>query len=370
MTMQDINRIEIQNDGDAVCVAWQDGNRQLFHALWLRDNCPCEKCRHPNGQKLTNINDFSPNVRVTSATQKNGDVRVYFSPDNHFAPFNVMWLKNFSADAMLPEPILWNTETLAVDEVSCEYAKVAAGGAALAEWLGLVARYGCAILRAAPTKTKTVCDIVEWFGNVRETNYGRLFDVQAVTDPNNLAYTGMGLSVHTDNPYRDPPPGLQLLHCLQNSAAGGDSILVDGFMAAKILAKENAAHWQMLAAYAAPFRFCDGKADLRSRLPILDASPSGKLLAVNFNNRSIGALDIPADEQPKYYAAYRHFADILQRPQLSIKFKMTSGDLFIVDNRRVLHGRAAFSGGGGRHLQGCYADKDALLSTWRILGGE
>ena len=58
------------------------------------------------------------------------------------------------------------------------------------------------------------------------------------------------------------------------------------------------------------------------------------------------------------------FSEILQRSELNLQFKMESGDLFIVDNRRVLHGRTGFAGSGGRHLQGCYADRDALLSTW------
>ena len=35
--------------------------------------------------------------------------------------------------------------------------------------------------------------IVELFGFVRETNYGRLFDVRSEADPINLAYTGLGL---------------------------------------------------------------------------------------------------------------------------------------------------------------------------------
>ncbi|RVD17988.1 gamma-butyrobetaine dioxygenase, partial [Mesorhizobium sp. M7A.F.Ca.ET.027.02.1.1] len=39
------------------------------------------------------------------------------------------------------------------------------------------------------------------------------------------------------------------------------------------------------------------------------------------------------------------------------------GQAFIVDNTRVMHARKAFSGTGKRWLQGCYADKDGLLST-------
>jgi gamma-butyrobetaine dioxygenase len=40
---------------------------------------------------------------------------------------------------------------------------------------------------------------------------------------------------HTDNPYRDPVPTVQLLHCLRTSEDGGDTGLVDGFAAAAAL---------------------------------------------------------------------------------------------------------------------------------------
>ena len=44
-------------------------------------------------------------------------------------------------------------------------------------------------------------------------------------------------------------------------------------------------------------------------------------------------------------------------------FKLSPGESFIVDNTRVLHARKGYSGAGSRWLQGCYADKDGLLST-------
>src|SRR4051794_41972820 len=27
---------------------WSDGRISRFHAVWLRDNCPCPICRHPH----------------------------------------------------------------------------------------------------------------------------------------------------------------------------------------------------------------------------------------------------------------------------------------------------------------------------------
>ena len=49
---------------------------------------------------------------------------------------------------------------------------------------------------------------------------------------------------------------------------------------------------------------------------------------------------------------------------------MAPGDLFIVDNRRVLHGRSDFKADRRRHLQGCYADRDALHSLLRTIDRE
>ena len=43
------------------------------------------------------------------------------------------------------------------------------------------------------------------------------------------------------------------------------------------------------------------------------------------------------------------------------------GDCLIFDNIRNLHGRTAFTSAGGRHLQGCYADLDALANSLAVL---
>ena len=53
---------------------------------------------------------------------------------------------------------------------------------------------------------------------------------------------------------------------------------------------------------------------------------------------------------------------------MAVQFKLEPGECFIVDNTRVLHGRSGYAGqGGSRWLQGCYADKDGLLSTLAAL---
>jgi gamma-butyrobetaine dioxygenase len=71
-----------------------------------------------------------------------------------------------------------------------------------------------------------------------------------------------------------------------------------------------------------------------------------------------------------YYAAYRLMSELIEDPGLAVRFKLAPGELFIVDNLRVLHARTAFASGGERWLQGCYADKDGLLSTIAVLEDE
>jgi alpha-ketoglutarate-dependent taurine dioxygenase len=208
---------------------------------------------------------------------------------------------------------------------------------------------------------------VDLFGFVRETNYGRLFDVRSEPDPINLAYTGLGLQVHTDNPYRDPVPGLQLLHCLSDAAEGGDSVVVDGFRAALTLKEERPEAFALLTRHPVRFAYANAAARLEAAAPMLGLSVEGELVEVRFNNRSLAGVEAPGEAMAAFYDAYRAFAEILERPESEVVFRLSPGDLFIVDNRRVLHGRKAFASAGGRHLQGCYADRDGLLSTLAVL---
>jgi gamma-butyrobetaine dioxygenase len=176
--------------------------------------------------------------------------------------------------------------------------------------------------------------------------------------------------VHTDNPYRDPVPGLQLLHCLANAAEGGDSVVVDGFRAALTLRAEQPQAFELLTRHPVRFAYANAATRLEARAPMIGLAADGELTEVRFNNRSLAGIDAPGDAMAGFYAAYRSFALILERPELELTFKLDPSDLFIVDNRRVLHGRKGFTSAGGRHLQGCYADRDGLLSTLAVLRAE
>ncbi|WP_170571580.1 2-trimethylaminoethylphosphonate dioxygenase [Ruegeria atlantica] len=361
----------VTHESSVVTVEFDTGTQARFHAIWLRDNALDPDTRAPgNGQRLITIGDIPTNIAVSAAELVNGDLQVTFQPEDKCVTFPATWLadhvydRDTSADLGRTAPGITTWER-GIDAPSGDWNEVHASPAAKRDWLAAVAEFGFAKLTRGPTEPESLLKVADLFGYVRETNYGPYFEVRTEVNPTNLAYTGLGLQAHTDNPYRDPVPTLQILYCLENSAEGGDSIVVDGFRAAEKLCAQNPEGFALLAGYPARFEYkgSDGVC-LRSRRPMIELSPDGEMIGIRFNNRSSAPfVDVPFDKMEAYYAAYRQLGEIIDDPAMGVSFKLEPGESFIVDNTRVLHARLGYSGAGSRWLQGCYADKDGLLST-------
>jgi gamma-butyrobetaine dioxygenase len=360
-------------DGGSAVEVRISGRSFRFHALWLRDNALDAETRSAgNGQRLITILDIPAATRVAAADVRDGGLDVLFEPEGKRVIYGAPWLAAHAYDTPHRREAGWTADGVSRFDRSLQtklpigaYGEAVSSRAALGHWLAAVRRHGFAVMTGVPTESGTLCKVAELFGYVRETNYGRWFEVRAEVNPNNLAYTNLGLQAHTDNPYRDPVPTLQILACIENSVDGGDSVVVDGFKVAERLQQENPKGFDLLTRYCARFEYAGSKGiRLRSRRPLIELGPDGELIAIRFNNRSAAAFtDIPYDDMADYYGAYRRFAELIEDPAMEVTFKLKPGELFIVDNTRVLHARKGFSGSGKRWLQGCYADKDGLLST-------
>ena len=340
---------------------------------WLRDNCRCAACRHPgNGQKLYGILDLPARLTVSSAAlASDGAWQVVWS-DGHQSAYPQQWLAEHDVSttaraARATAVTLWGAEITRALPAGDWPAMLADPGCELA-WLQRYHALGFGLLRNVPIVPGSVAEVGDQLGFVRVTNYGRLFDVVSVPNPTNLAYTAVGLGVHSDNPYRDPSPGVQLLHCLVSEAPGGDTLLVDGFAAAGLLRQENPAAFDLLTRWPMTFRYADASTELVARQTLISTDSNGTVTSVHFNNRSADWLDAPADIAGPWYRAYRQFAGILQRPALEAVFRLDPGDCVVMQNDRTLHGRTAFDPQRGRrHLQGCYIDGDAMRSRLQVL---
>ena len=367
--------IKIIDSGKVIILSRKDGSRLRYHATWLRDNANDPKTRDKNnGQRLISISDIPVNTYIKSASldKKGKNITLNFLPKKKQIRFSASWLEknvydkrqNNSKVWIHPDLKTWSKASLKrIPIINYKYAK--SDKKLLVKWLKSLHRYGFAKITGCEKKSGTVIKIAKLFGYVRETNYGKWFDVKSKLNAVNLAYTNLGLQAHTDNPYRNPVPTIQILHCLKSSTKGGDSKVVDGFKAALRLKKENKNYFNLLSKYCSRFEFKGKKnVHLKSRFPMIELSPDNELIAVHFNNRSIAPItDVPYNDMSDYYKAYRKFSSIIDNPDMAITFKLIPGECFILDNTRVLHARTAYYGTGSRWLQGCYADKDGLLST-------
>jgi gamma-butyrobetaine dioxygenase len=227
---------------------------------------------------------------------------------------------------------------------------------------------GVLLVRALPVEPGTVLTVARSFGYVRTTNYGDLFDVRVEPQPVNLAFTARAIAPHTDNPYREPVPGIQLLHCLKSSPGGGENVLIDGFAAAGRLRDEDPRAFATLTSTPRTFKYEDAETWLRASGPIITVNSRGEVRAIRWNDRSIEPPAVEPQEVAEVYRAMRRFAAILDEADLHVHVTLGPGDCIVFDNTRILHARTAFEGGGGaRHLQGCYADLDGLASTVAVL---
>jgi len=205
-------------------------------------------------------------------------------------------------------------------------------------------------------------------GRVLETNYGYTFDVRSLPQPENLAYSDLGLGLHTDNPYREPVPGFQALHALIASSEGGDSLFADGFALAAHLRASAPEAFAQLTTTAVPFHYRSGDAELRAERPLIQLSVHGEVTALHYNNRSIAPLNLAARDAPRFYDAYRRLATLLRDPSLQLRTRLAAGTLVVFDNQRILHGRTAFSSARHpRHLRGCYLSRDSVYSETALL---
>jgi gamma-butyrobetaine dioxygenase len=269
------------------------------------------------------------------------------------------------ASAQVPRRA-WRNDT--PPPASHDYRAVLDDPAARLGCLRQVLSHGYTRLTAVPTEPGTVERFLASFGPVRETNYGRFFDVRVQPDPANLADSALALLPHTDNPYRVTPPDLQLLHALETPEEGGETWLVDGLALVEHLRAESPEALTLLT--TVPVRFAWQNADWRlaTEEPVIALDADGALLRLRINSRS---LDRPVEADPARRAAWWEAWDRLEAcladPAFGQTFALRSGEMVLMDNRRLLHGRSAFTAHGARHLQGAYADIDGLASQVTVL---
>jgi len=355
---------------DELCIDDGNGRRFGIHPIWLRERCqdPASIDLH-TGQRLGDPSDLDLNLRLEAVSEAaEGRLRVRFS-DGHEADFAA---RDILAEAAMPPgahdvppATLW---TGALDTLRRATWNASPSDADLTAWLDAFLRYGFIIFSGVPAEHHAVLKVATMFGFARETNFGTVFDVRSVPNAIDLAYTAVHLDPHSDNPYRSPVPGVQLLHCLANETTGGLSTLVDGHAVGEALRLRDPEAFRVLSTTPIRFRYRDAVTELTASAPPIELDVSGRIKTIYFSPRLDFVPLLPPEELSAYYRARRVFDHLLRTAEFELRFLLNGGDLVMFDNCRLLHGRTCFDPREGlRHLQGCYIDIDGPRSLYRVL---
>ena len=361
--------MQIAQLGDQALELRHDGATPIvLPFLWLRDNCPSAfdpQTQERNFDLLSVPDDLRPaNAEVI------GDSVVVTWPDGHVSRFDQDWLLTHRPGVPRPDPAslprtIWRAAEMP-ELPRFAGPKILEEDDVLADFLVTTQRLGISLVDGlAPGQG---LEVAQRIGFLRETNFGKVFDVVSKPDPNNLAFTSQALALHTDLANQEIPPGFQFLHCIANEAEGGGSVFADSFAIAEDLRANDPEAFRVLSTVALPFRFHDGAYDIRLRRPVVTLHADGSLDEIRYNAHLTDLIDLPADELGPFYRAYRAFMRRTRDPVFRFTTRLRGGEMVVFDNRRTLHGREAFNPATGfRQLQGCYVDRGEFESRIRVL---
>jgi gamma-butyrobetaine dioxygenase len=372
--MNSISKLE--KNSNYLKVVWDDGEESKLNYLWLRDNCPTahdKDSRH----RMFNILNVSTNINPKNySVGENGSLEIEWSEGDHKSSYDPLWLREncytLKNKAKYVSPyMLWdNSLQNNLKSIEIDHDEIINSEDGLVKWLELLHYTGIAIVKNAPVEKNSAFKVLNRVSHTRETFFKTPFEVINIPKPNNSAYTAHALRNHMDLPWFENPPGYQFLHCLVNSAKGGDSSAVDAFAVADYLKKNEKEIFDTLV--SVPLKFKDKDytqvAHRSFHSPAITLTKDGDYNDIRFSVATMDTLDCNPEIMEQVYKAHHRFGNLLHDKKYQINFRLEPGDIFSFNNRRLLHGRTEFDPNSGhRHLQGYYMDRDEIIGRLNYL---
>ncbi|KAL7896678.1 hypothetical protein HDV63DRAFT_378278 [Trichoderma sp. SZMC 28014] len=393
--------LEGPRDNGPVKIAWTDkflfvedpateNGRRTLKPATLRDSCACPQCRDvSSGQKTFSSVEIPVDVGLENVKPTKKGLEISFLNDiprfvqdgkEHvmLLPWESVDLslkRKGMEDVRLPRKrsvlrrtgvVYWDREIIAQQVRRIDYAEfIKDDSEAFWDVIIDICRFGLVYLKNVPRDEESVVRITTRIANIRETFYGRTFDVRAKPNAENVAYTSGYLGLHQDLLYLDPPPMIQVLHCMDNSCAGGESLFSDGERVGRLLWPFTTRHRMApLAEHHVPYQYGKHGHHYFSSRYVLDGNAAG-FSSVYWSPPFQGRYLSPVKDIRQWIEPARIFASLINEKDAIHEHKMEAGDCVLFDNLRVLHGRNAFDvegGNGARWLRGAYIAAEDFLS--------
>jgi gamma-butyrobetaine dioxygenase len=370
-------------------------NAPLVHITEIRNACKCNLCVNPSDrQRNYHWAEIPPDIAVESFDiDENGTYTVRWKNDvpgfeNHVSQYtkeDVMEAAFFQrrhGHTVHQRPIrLWDGSSYDLNSCTLPYDDFMEQDKTLSRALHILHQSGLVFVNQIPKDDMNVGRLAERLGTLRNTFYGLMWDVKSVPGAKNVAYTSRNLGFHMDLLYMQEPPGLQLLHCLENTCEGGLSRFVDTFKALDVLISQKGPDiLETLTKTFVPYEYSNDRMYFYDRKPIVsyDAFPKQLRFVHQANNSRLLSKVRRVYWSPPFTAphmstftqwsesrmrAAKAFADVLEAPGMDVTVKLPPGTCAIFDNLRIVHARTAFdTSAGHRWLRGAYVDHQDFYS--------
>ncbi|XP_039293194.1 gamma-butyrobetaine dioxygenase-like [Nilaparvata lugens] len=387
--------------------------------VWLRDNCQCPKCFHaPSNSRIIHVQQFNFDAVPKKAQISENHVHIEWT-DKHVSDYPLNWLierqltqvgrktwqenygrkkqlswtakdfsrilKTFKFNKILERKSLWQDLHLKTSEAiwakDSFYSKSGSVSYFLVTYdfinfnqciLGTLISTIATIVRhiCAALKEGEVAKLADRVAFLKKTQYGEVFRVEAKPDTTNVAYLNGPLQLHTDLPYYEYKPGVNLLHCIVKAEEGGENQLADCLAVAKAIKSTNPGTYSILK--DTPVIWSDlcteeGRSYHSVHIsPIIKENEDGIIERINFSQPQRDSfMNMPLEKVQCWYNALRIFSQKLYSPEYSVQYMLEPGQILTFDNIRLVHGRLTYE--GERLIEGGYLDWDHIYSRLRIL---
>ena len=344
--------------------------KKEIHPFWLRERVDGEEFLDKGTQqRLFDPTSLNSDITINNASIDNNFLEINFN-DGVNSKLNIekLALDFFNEDTVIKSigKSKWNSSLNNIKNFS--YKDNFFESKEMYDLLISFYKFGFVVISEVPTQDNFIVKFANSIGSVRRTNFGEYFDVKSKPDPNDLAYTSLHLAPHTDNPYRNPVPCIQLLHCIENEVSGGFSTLVDGYTVTEDLKNENPDFYKILTEVKVKFKFIDKEVVLEDWSELIKLNDDKTFKQVRFSPRLDYVPMLDKEKLDLYYKARKKLSEMYNSDKYRVEFKLAPKDLLMMDNHRLLHGRTAYeTKEGKRFLQGCYIDYDSTEGKLRHL---
>lgn len=414
--------------GKQIHVAFSDGSAFQLHGLWLRDACrDAMVVSQQAGERYLDKIAFSPEghhsrgevqeARVCEdgleVTWKRdpqiGDAPSHFSSGflRMYAPIagkalggqrhhprneDFRWLRGYSGFSNAPAPdasmkALWKNQVGVNPFEHRDYHAVRHSDSANLEMMQAVMEHGVVILDNVPHSEDSSI-LLDFVDNC----LGGMQKDPARDEPNWVIKRKAGavsvsyaqqtrLNNHTDQSV--PAHGIPALLLVINYVEGsGVNTLVDGYAVAEALRERDPKAFDLLASYGncQERDFVKSRVDssqmgtqsmlLATRSPIIQTDEQGNLIRVQFNEVFRTPSTVPYDTFESWYDAYLLWNEMIHDKEFEVEVPMSAGQMLVLDNWRVLHGRAGKKSSPNRMIMGGTVVREAFHSkAVQLMGG-